>query len=67
MADPAGPKITRRPKRTPANCVRCRLQSRPVEAEWNVKLPGEKSIPMCDAHARYWAALNGLMTFPGDA
>ena len=61
------PTITPRKTKTTTNCVRCRLQGQTNEAEWNVAAPDEKSVPMCDAHARYWAAMHGIMTFPGDA
>lgn len=48
-----------------APCARCSHANGAVPAEWTVKV-GKKTEHLCTGHARYLAAMHGMMTFPAD-
>ena len=66
MADDEAATIKRHRKNGPRYCVRCASRGREVPADWDLKPTGEATMALCDTHARYWAGIHGINTFPGD-
>ncbi len=60
-----GVTLKRHRKTNPQGCQRCRDHRRLVPAEWNLKPDGKGTMYLCEPHARYWAAKEGLEVSEG--